>query len=129
MPQSNDSSKRLRRAVESARLNGLSRAEIFNPGSLAPELLRRSEEVCDEVIERARDAADALEAANARIAYASEFAPDAEGLPDVGSIHANIRGDEGRTRPRQPFACFQVRRGTPARRGAVSLAVSPSGGS
>lgn len=40
-----------------------------------------------------------LEAANpriaqleaARIAYASEFAPDAEGLPDVGSIHANIR--------------------------------------
>jgi hypothetical protein len=27
----------------------------------------------------------------ARIAYASEFPPDAEGLPDVGSIHANIR--------------------------------------
>jgi hypothetical protein len=45
------------------------------------------------------EAADALEAANARIAgleaariaYASEFPPDAEGLPDVGSIHANIR--------------------------------------
>lgn len=45
------------------------------------------------------EAADALEAANARIsglesariAYASEFAPDVEGLPDVGSIHANIR--------------------------------------
>jgi hypothetical protein len=27
----------------------------------------------------------------ARLAYASEFPPDAEGLPDVGSIHANIR--------------------------------------
>ncbi|MBH9645092.1 hypothetical protein [Burkholderia vietnamiensis] len=27
----------------------------------------------------------------ARIAYASEFAPDAEGLPDTGNIHANIR--------------------------------------
>lgn len=27
----------------------------------------------------------------ARIAYASEFAPDADGDPDVGSIHANIR--------------------------------------
>jgi hypothetical protein len=27
----------------------------------------------------------------ARIAYASEFPPDAEGLPDVGNIHANIR--------------------------------------
>jgi hypothetical protein len=33
--------------------------------------------------------ADGLRAA--RIAYASEFPPDAEGLPDVGSIHANIR--------------------------------------
>jgi hypothetical protein len=46
-----------------------------------------------------REAADMLEqqAARiaeleaARIAYASEFPPDAEGLPDVGSIHANIR--------------------------------------
>lgn len=27
----------------------------------------------------------------ARIAYASEFPLDAEGLPDVGNIHANIR--------------------------------------
>lgn len=27
----------------------------------------------------------------ARIAYANEFAPDAEGLPDTGNIHANIR--------------------------------------
>jgi hypothetical protein len=52
-----------------------------------------------EVEKIANEAADALEAANsriaqfeaARIAYASEFAPDAEGLPDVGSIHANIR--------------------------------------
>ena len=28
---------------------------------------------------------------SARIAYASEFSPDGEGLPDVGSIHQNIR--------------------------------------
>jgi hypothetical protein len=27
----------------------------------------------------------------ARIAHASEFPPDAEGLPDVGNVHANIR--------------------------------------
>ncbi|WP_254640526.1 hypothetical protein [Burkholderia sp. GbtcB21] len=27
----------------------------------------------------------------ARIAYANEFEPDAEGLPNVGSIHENIR--------------------------------------
>ena len=27
----------------------------------------------------------------ARMAYASEFAPDPDGLPDVGNIHANIR--------------------------------------
>lgn len=27
----------------------------------------------------------------ARMAYASEFAPDADGLPDVGNIHADIR--------------------------------------
>ena len=27
----------------------------------------------------------------ARIAYASEFKPDADGEPDVGNIHANIR--------------------------------------
>jgi hypothetical protein len=27
----------------------------------------------------------------ARIAYASEFEPDAEGMPDTGNIHANIR--------------------------------------
>ena len=32
----------------------------------------------------------------ARIAYASEFAPDAEGLPDTGSIHANIRAMKAR---------------------------------
>jgi hypothetical protein len=40
-------------------------------------------------LDKADKEADGLRAA--RIAYASEFAPDAEGLPDVGSIHANIR--------------------------------------
>jgi len=39
----------------------------------------------NDVVERV----SGLEAA--RIAYASEFPPDAEGLPDVGNIHANIR--------------------------------------
>ena len=49
-------------------------------------------------------AADAIEALQsrigglcaARIAYASEFPPDAEGLPDTGSIHANIRAMKAR---------------------------------
>ena len=63
----------------------------------------------DELIKRIRrtqaDCPDSLEAADAieqlqrriseleaaRIAYASEFAPNADGEPDVGSIHANIR--------------------------------------
>lgn len=43
-----------------------------------------------------RDAIERLERENdelraARVAYASEFAPAADGAPDVGSIHANIR--------------------------------------
>ena len=48
--------------------------------------------------ETLREAADAFlvmaarvaELEAARIAYASEFPPDAEGLPDTGRIHANI---------------------------------------
>ena len=54
-----------------------------------------SEEACAnlERLSRERDEArkrvGQLEAA--RIGYASEFPADAEGLPDVGSIHANIR--------------------------------------
>lgn len=63
----------------------------------------RSQEAVDgrphEIEKLTDEAADALEAANARVAgleaarlaCASEFPPDAEGLPDVGSIHANIR--------------------------------------
>jgi hypothetical protein len=39
--------------------------------------------------DEARKQADELQAA--RYAYASEFPPNAEGDPDVGSIHANIR--------------------------------------
>ncbi|ABO54158.1 hypothetical protein LA345_25715 [Burkholderia vietnamiensis] len=50
----------------------------------------------DAVPQQAADAIDLLLAEveglrAARIAYASEFAPDAEGLPDTGNIHANIR--------------------------------------
>lgn len=49
--------------------------------------------------EAARSAIAIIEAANARIAqfeaariaYASEFPPNADGEPDVGNIHANIR--------------------------------------
>jgi hypothetical protein len=51
-----------------SRLYSRSRTEFFVPGSLAPELLRRSEEMCDEVIENTREAADALADANAHIA-------------------------------------------------------------
>jgi hypothetical protein len=40
-------------------------------------------------ISQLADEASGLRAA--RIAYAGEFPPDAEGLPDVGNIHANIR--------------------------------------
>jgi hypothetical protein len=40
-------------------------------------------------LEAAKRERDELRAA--RIAYASEFEPDAEGLPDTGNIHANIR--------------------------------------
>jgi hypothetical protein len=48
------------------------------------------------IIDEAADAIDLLLAEveglrAARIAYANEFAPDAEGLPDTGNIHANIR--------------------------------------
>jgi len=43
----------------------------------------------EAALDKADKEADGLRAA--RIAYASEFAPDAEGLPDVGNIHANIR--------------------------------------
>jgi len=43
----------------------------------------------DRLIEQQASRIAGLEAA--RIAYASEFPPDAEGLPDVGNIHANIR--------------------------------------
>ena len=41
-------------------------------------------------------AARVAELCAARIAYASEFPPDAEGLPDTGSIHANIRAMKAR---------------------------------
>jgi len=43
----------------------------------------------DRLIEQQASRIAGLEAS--RIAYASEFPPDAEGLPDVGNIHANIR--------------------------------------
>jgi hypothetical protein len=39
----------------------------------------------------ARAEGEAAELRACRIAYASEFAPDTDGEPDVGSIHANIR--------------------------------------
>jgi len=43
----------------------------------------------DRLIEQQASRIAGLE--SARIAYASEFPLDAEGLPDVGNIHANIR--------------------------------------
>jgi DNA repair exonuclease SbcCD ATPase subunit len=58
------------------------RARVQELGEMARE--NRSK----RVIELERSIAE-LEAA--RIAYASEFEPDADGDPDVGNIHANIR--------------------------------------
>jgi hypothetical protein len=42
-----------------------------------------------QAIDELRSQRDAVRAA--LIAYASEFSPDADGFPDVGNIHANIR--------------------------------------
>lgn len=53
-----------------SRLSGRSRAEIFYPGSIAPELLRRSEEILAEVVEHARETIDVLEHAERAIAAA-----------------------------------------------------------
>ena len=47
-----------------------------------------------DAIESMQNRVSELEAA--RIAYASEFQPDAEGLPDTGNIHANIRAMKAR---------------------------------
>ena len=66
-------------------------AQQHNSVSIAQaETLR---EVADAFLVMAARVAG-LEAA--RIAYASEFPPDAEGLPDTGSIHANIRAMKAR---------------------------------
>jgi hypothetical protein len=50
-----------------SRLASRSRTEFYVPGSVAPELLRRSEEMCDEVVEQVRDAADLIEQQAARL--------------------------------------------------------------
>ena len=66
-------------------------AQQHNSVSIAQtETLR---EVADAFLVMAARVAD-LEAA--RIAYASEFPPDADGLPDTGIIHANIRAMKAR---------------------------------
>jgi hypothetical protein len=58
--------------------------------SAAPSNERVSpHDVCRETERFYKQRINELEAA--RIAYASEFPPDAEGDPDVGNIHANIR--------------------------------------
>lgn len=77
----------------SSRLKERSRTEYFYPGSLAPELLRRSDEVCDAVIEHARRAVDALGATAIAIAAARE-----EGARDMRERAANTCGTlaEGR---------------------------------
>jgi len=45
------------------RLSARSRTEVFYPGSLAPELLRRSEEMLGETIDRVHELTAALDAA------------------------------------------------------------------
>jgi hypothetical protein len=53
----------------------------------------RGEAAESEIDRLRRDLAEANSAGfnAARVAYASEFPPNAEGEPDVGSIHQNIR--------------------------------------
>ena len=59
------------------------------------ELIESLRSMDPMVCSTAADAIESLqsrvsELESARIAYASEFTPDAEGLPDTGRIHANI---------------------------------------
>ena len=79
-------------------LDVINEGEKMNDYNELIESLRNMEPM---VCSNAADAIEVLqsrigELCAARIAYASEFAPDAEGLPDTGSIHANIRAMKAR---------------------------------
>jgi hypothetical protein len=63
-------------------------AEMYDFGDPAAHGNAWKSAVCAE-LRRQHARISGLEAA--RIAYASEFKPDADGDPDVGNIHANIR--------------------------------------
>lgn len=55
------------------------------PGFVDDDVIREAADTIQQQAERIKE----LEAA--RIAYASEFPLNADGEPDVGSVHANIR--------------------------------------
>lgn len=64
-----------------------------NPYEMKLEMLAKNDSACEwarDEINKLRAELDEHKAA--RRAYASEFAPNADGEPDVGSIHQNIRG-------------------------------------
>ncbi|MBJ9895267.1 hypothetical protein [Burkholderia cenocepacia] len=63
-------------------------AKFDNTAAAYSESAQAIEDLLSE-LEAAQRERDELRAA--RIAYASEFAPDAEGFPETGNIHANIR--------------------------------------
>lgn len=67
-----------------------------NPYEMKLEMLAKNDSACEwarDEINKLRAELDEHKAA--RRAYASEFAPNADGEPDVGSIHQNIRGAQG----------------------------------
>jgi hypothetical protein len=88
---------------QAARIRDLEAVEVMRDNEIAYVRQKHGEAL--EII-------DGLRAA--RIAYASEFPPDAEGLPDVGSIHANIRAMKAQIAPvapavdAQPVACARI---------------------
>ncbi|WP_315125191.1 hypothetical protein [Comamonas antarctica] len=56
-----------------------------------------------------RAAARIAELEASRFAYANEFEPNADGDPDVGSIHANIRALKAQAQPaREPLTDEQI---------------------
>jgi len=60
-----------------------------NEGFTAAQMHAYAQAVADERVRALESELSGLRAA--RMAYASEFPPNADGEPDVGSIHANIR--------------------------------------
>ena len=77
----------------------LSAGGLFNPELMQHDKVRDMVIQCRDEIESLRSRLAEANSAGfnaARIAYASEFPPNADGKPDVGSIHQNIRAMKAR---------------------------------